>query len=112
MFIRCHRTNHLGTVAGLAVALLALPACRQRADTSGVLALPHNRYIIGAPAPWTPAPLNQAALNASITERRMAGWEVISRAMTPVPLVDQGSGQPIADAAGNQLTLPTWQTWY
>ena len=108
------KNRPLGRAAAFASGCLALASCqRPTPPLAATEALPHNRYVIGTPAPWTPAALAPDELGTSVTARRAAGWSVVARAMQPVPILDPRSGRPLTDAAsGEPLTLPTWQTWY
>jgi hypothetical protein len=70
-----------------------------------------DRRIVGAAAPY-PADLGLAAredeLATSIAARRAAAWQVVARALAPVPLAERR----LAERLGGQPAVPAWQTWY
>lgn len=71
-----------------------------------------DRKVLGLAAPYTPD-LGLAArdeeLRTSIAARRQAAWQVVERALQPVPL---GDPQLAANFGGTQPTIPAWHTWY
>jgi len=95
------------------VALLVLAACGDNvtdrlaacrlAQAEGAATV-QDRRAIGMAAPYVPD-LGLAArdgeLASSMTARREAAWQVVSRVVAPVPL---------ADLPGR--TVPAWATWY
>jgi hypothetical protein len=108
-----------------ALALLVLAACGDNLDVvidkpaacglvgageaKAVSAV--DRKIVGAAAPYAADLTMQGrtdALASSITARREAAWQVVARALAPVPLAERR----LADAFGGQPTVPAWQTWY
>jgi hypothetical protein len=70
-----------------------------------------DRKVIGAAAPYAPD-LALAArddeLRTSIAARRQAAWQVVERALAPVPL----AAPELAETFGGQPTVPAWHTWY
>lgn len=95
------------------VALLLLAACGDnvtdrlaacRLAQAEAAATVQDRRAIGMAAPYVPD-LGLAArdgeLASSMTARRAAAWQVVTRVVAPVPL---------ADLPGR--TVPAWATWY
>jgi hypothetical protein len=84
--------------------------CEPAAATTRALSAV-DRTIVGAAAPY-PADLALAGrddeLQRSIAARRAAAWQVVTRALAPVPLAEPR----LAERFGGQPTVPAWQTWY
>jgi hypothetical protein len=73
---------------------------------------PAERQIIGMADPYPADPtVNDRIdeLNGSMTERRKLGWEVLGKALAPVPLKEQ---EIAALEAEGEITIPRFLTWY
>jgi hypothetical protein len=80
--------------------------------TASSAATVEDRKVIGLAAPYAPD-LGLAArdgeLEASITARRAAAWQIVGRVLQPVPL---GDPRLAANFGGTQPVVPAWHTWY
>ncbi len=115
---------NLSTVrtAVLIVGALLSSACGDEVDktlacelgeVAASAATMQDRKAIGVAAPYVPdlgLAAREVELEGSIAARRAAAWEVVRRALAPVPLGDPrlaanfpGTGQP---------QVPAWHTWY
>jgi hypothetical protein len=70
-----------------------------------------DRKVIGAAAPYQ-ADLSMSVrdsdLQKSMRSRREMAWQVVERALSPVPI-----GEPkLSTQLGHQLTIPAWHSWY
>lgn len=102
-----------------AVLLGFLIACSGETDktaecdlgTQASAATLQDRKIIGVAAPYVPdltLATRDAELEGSIAARRAAAWQVIEKALQPVPLAEPG----LAASFPSQPTLPSWHSWY
>lgn len=98
----------------VAAAIILAVGCRPRGEAPGsdVEALPQARTILGQAEPWRPLALEASSLNASMAERRKAGWATVERALQRIVVTNPQTGQPLRDAQGKELMIPLWQTWY